>query len=266
MKKTITYKKNKLKIAFTLAEVLIVIGIIGMIADLTLPNLIKTFQKQQYVTALKKAYSEFNQALIMLANDMGCPGDLKCTGLFDGNSNFSANANQNLGKEIIKYFKVTKNCETNASGKTTYGCFSNNILYDYNANPSQSGDYDDPQYYRFIILSGSSFRILNGNNNCSYNPSLPGLNGNLTQVCGTVMIDVNGPQKGPNSIGRDVFVFHIANGKGPKLHPYGSSETSSWWKDPDTNQIRYCDPADINTNNGSACTARIIEEGWQMNY
>ncbi|HNW25239.1 MAG TPA: type II secretion system protein [Candidatus Gastranaerophilaceae bacterium] len=75
-------KGLRIKIAFTLAEVLIVLGIIGMIADLTLPSLIANFQKEQYVIALKKAYTTFNQALAMMSNDMGCPGDLKCTGLF----------------------------------------------------------------------------------------------------------------------------------------------------------------------------------------
>ena len=41
--------------AFTLAEVLITLGIIGVVAAMTLPSLIANHQKQVYVTGLKKA-------------------------------------------------------------------------------------------------------------------------------------------------------------------------------------------------------------------
>ncbi len=57
--------------AFTLVEVLIVIGIIGMIADLALPNLIKDFEKQQTISRLKKVYSTLNQAVDRAKADYG---------------------------------------------------------------------------------------------------------------------------------------------------------------------------------------------------
>src|SRR5574344_2658933 len=50
-------EKSKKSLAFTLAEVLIVLGIIGIVAALTIPTLMANVQKQQYVTALKKFYS-----------------------------------------------------------------------------------------------------------------------------------------------------------------------------------------------------------------
>ena len=52
----------KKKTAFTLAEVLITLGIIGVVAALTLPTLIQNHQKQVMLTQLKKAYSVLNQA------------------------------------------------------------------------------------------------------------------------------------------------------------------------------------------------------------
>src|SRR5574344_1675094 len=45
------------KTAFTLAEILIVLGIIGIIAEMTIPTLMENVQKQEYVTALKKFYA-----------------------------------------------------------------------------------------------------------------------------------------------------------------------------------------------------------------
>ena len=57
--------------AFTLAEVLITLGIIGVVAALTLPTLIQNHQKQVYVTQLKKAYSTLNNAINKMAVDEG---------------------------------------------------------------------------------------------------------------------------------------------------------------------------------------------------
>lgn len=50
--------------AFTLAEVLIVIGIIGMIADMTIPTLVQGVSVQQYKVAYKKAYSDISNATL----------------------------------------------------------------------------------------------------------------------------------------------------------------------------------------------------------
>ena len=44
-------------VAFTLAEVLITLGIIGVVAAMTMPSLIVNYQKQQTVTRLKKSYN-----------------------------------------------------------------------------------------------------------------------------------------------------------------------------------------------------------------
>ncbi len=84
-------------LAFTLAEVLITLGIIGIVAALTIPTLINNAQKQQYVSIDKKTYSQLSQILIQIASDHGCVGDLKCTGLFDNDP-----TSQVLGDEIVK--------------------------------------------------------------------------------------------------------------------------------------------------------------------
>ncbi len=58
------------KRAFTLAEVLITLGIIGVVAAMTIPVLITKYQKEQIVVRLKKTYTVMNQAVRMsIAND-----------------------------------------------------------------------------------------------------------------------------------------------------------------------------------------------------
>ena len=51
------------KKAFTLAEVLITLGIIGVVAAMTLPTLVGEYQKKQTATQLKKFYSIMQQAI-----------------------------------------------------------------------------------------------------------------------------------------------------------------------------------------------------------
>ena len=60
-----------MKKAFTLAEVLITLGIIGVIAALTLPGLIQGYRKKVTETALKKAYTQLYQALEQAQTDNG---------------------------------------------------------------------------------------------------------------------------------------------------------------------------------------------------
>ncbi len=61
----------KKKNAFTLAEVLITLGIIGVVAAMTLPTLVQKHQKKVIATRLKQTYSQLYQALNMAQADYG---------------------------------------------------------------------------------------------------------------------------------------------------------------------------------------------------
>ena len=65
--------KNKIQVGFTLAEVLITLGIIGVVSAMTIPNLIAKYQKEQTVVKLKKAISILNQAYKLSYDDVGEP-------------------------------------------------------------------------------------------------------------------------------------------------------------------------------------------------
>ena len=60
-----------MKKAFTLAEVLITLGIIGVVAAMTMPTLIANHQKEVVATSLRKAYAELNLALQMSISKYG---------------------------------------------------------------------------------------------------------------------------------------------------------------------------------------------------
>lgn len=61
------------KLGFTLAEVLITLGIVGIIAAITIPMLIEAYIKKTTALSVKKAYTELNQVLKMAIADYGEP-------------------------------------------------------------------------------------------------------------------------------------------------------------------------------------------------
>ena len=67
-------KSYNLKFGFTLAEVLITIGIIGVVAAITIPGLITNIQHRDYSAKLKKFYSTMKQAIISAEDDFGDVG------------------------------------------------------------------------------------------------------------------------------------------------------------------------------------------------
>ena len=60
-----------MKKAFTLAEVLITLGIIGVVAALTLPSVVQNYQKRSLEVATQKFYSVMSQAIKQYMADVG---------------------------------------------------------------------------------------------------------------------------------------------------------------------------------------------------
>ena len=88
------------KSAFTLAEVLITLGIIGVVAALTIPSLLENYEKRTTATAVKKAYSELTQALSNAEAEYGDMQnwDYPQSGEYEENEKF-------VKKYIIPYYK-----------------------------------------------------------------------------------------------------------------------------------------------------------------
>lgn len=97
------YPSLKSKAAFTLAEVLITLGIIGVVASLTMPAMMQSYQKRTATVRLQKFYSIMSQAVSKWENDNGyLPEDVNI-----GFAELDHNSNkvmqwwiQNLGKEV----------------------------------------------------------------------------------------------------------------------------------------------------------------------
>ena len=63
--------EKRVKKAFTLAEVLITLGIIGIVAAMTIPIIMQSAQDLELKNQFKKAYSELSNALVAVRAELG---------------------------------------------------------------------------------------------------------------------------------------------------------------------------------------------------
>ena len=180
------------KIAFTLAEVLITLGIIGVVAAMTMPSLIQSYKEKATVTAVKQSYSIFAQALKMVTID-----NPDLSALTD--SKLSAKENsQIMFNEISKHIKKVKSCDVGGRCMaSTYVNINNQIL------PRKNWE-DENNLVTGVLANGTGFWILNLPNN----------------TVGQIGIDINGDKR-PNKLGVDFFWFtfgmdgNLYAGRGP---------------------------------------------------
>ena len=89
-------------LAFTLAETLIVMGVIGVVAALTLPNLNQSTNNKEKVAKLQKIYSNLNDAYGRATAVYG-PQDEWCSG-------YSGNCSKRVFDRITEFMKYSKTC------------------------------------------------------------------------------------------------------------------------------------------------------------
>ena len=97
------------KIAFTLAEVLITLGIIGVVAALTLPSVVTKFQQKSFSTAFKKEYSTLNNAINMVVYEQDTKDCYQSIKVVVGNVSYDAVATDCtlLKKGLISKMNLT---------------------------------------------------------------------------------------------------------------------------------------------------------------
>jgi prepilin-type N-terminal cleavage/methylation domain-containing protein len=206
--------------AFTLAEILITLLIIGVVASLVIPNLINDIQDQQYKVAWKKAYAEISQATARVMSDNG--GTL---------INFCSTLNTScIVNNFSQYLSTTKICQSNTGGACMDGkysllgnsYFANSAIMDVNSSV-------------FYLSNGSSLLIRWHSQDCTFS-----INSNR---CGWMLIDTNG-SKGPNIAGKDVYAISIHQNK---IIPYGAIGAA------------FDNAGDCtSTGNGNSCAAQFL--------
>ncbi|MBR6722143.1 type II secretion system protein [bacterium] len=191
---------------FTLAEVLITLGIIGIVAAMTIPGLITKYQKQATAIQLKKIFSTLNQVMLRIADDPGLDVLAQKPSIsipqyvqpyFAGSTYFPPNSD--LTK--ILCYNPDKNY---AAGKPGKGGTAITQYTAINKNGGDNSYISSP----FIAKTTASIMLPDGScigfNQLVNPPSYKTAN---------IFVDINGSHVPPNRLGRDMFWFYVDQDK-----------------------------------------------------
>ena len=168
-------------IAFTLAETLIVMGIIGIVSALTLPNLNSSTGEKEKVAKVKKIYQNLDDAL---GRAQAVYGPIEEWFINDTTAEAKV---KRFAERMTEFMKVSKNC-----GNST-GCWSTApLLYSDGSHWNDNYFQDSRNSCQFFILADGTALALSGDDYYS-----------------RIRVDIDGPNKGKTQYGIDIFDFTI---------------------------------------------------------
>lgn len=198
-----------MKKAFTMAEVLITLGVIGIVAALTTPALMTDIRERENISKLKKVYTNLGQSFAYAVSVWGTPDnwDMIATGSGEGATN--------LSDIISPYFRIQKNCKNNG------GCWENRNVFLLNSGDSGKNYGTNTNYATVQIVDGMFFAYYVEDPLCK---KVAGNNTGLDSVCATITIDLNA-KRGPNQIGYDIHNFYVTK---HNIQPYGQQAATDF--------------------------------------
>ena len=220
------------KAAFTLAEVLITLGIIGVVAAITLPTLIKNYQKQVYVTQLKKVVNTLENNSRKILADEGVDS-LQDTPLYS--PDLDDKRSFKLNKDYFeKHYKLTPLSET-----TEYTIMIKSIFDDFG--------FTDNYYSN----DGACITTLNGQSSITLYDHFD------------IIVDINCAKR-PNKVGYDRFIIRFNDNNGS----LDATCDSLWELDTCTSENLELEGNELHKFivAGSTCFCKIVQDGWKMNY
>ena len=202
-----------MKKAFTMAEVLITLGIIGVVAAMTMPIVIGKYQEHEVKVKAKKIYSMMMQVLDLAQAKYDTAGDN--SSLF-----LTATTNDELTRNFAEYLPGGFVCYSTADSnsacqKLKYKVLRSAYLDKYEqftlpaiVLPDGGVVYPRLSAYKCVPTEASGVTV-DSDGNVKYDADgNPVMWHDVRDDCGTVVFDVNGPKE-PNKAGFDVFQFGV---------------------------------------------------------
>ena len=246
------------KSGFTLAEVLITLGIIGVVAALTAPSLVQNAGTAQVGPKLAKASSTFQVAA---ENLLTAEESTKLSAIVSGvvNSNEKANL---LGERLGEFMKITPIDDTTIKTKwidTIVGYNGGSWTSEKNLSNSSYGS----QLTGGCALLSSDGMIYYIRQRTIWYPARLAQQPHK-QCIGTLTIDINGFSK-PNKVAKDVFQFTLWNDG--SLRPVGSTgwdKDGTGIEDDKMHWTKLCNETSVTS--GWACAGAIFENNLKVIY
>lgn len=209
---------------FTLAETLITLGIIGVVAALTIPALITNHQKEVTLNKLKETYSLLGQAFKSATVENG--GDMSYLFTNSSDTDNQKFAEKFIAKNIIPYVNVIEDC-----GYQLTKCRGKSYTYLDNTTTGYLGVVR----YGVLLKNGTFLDFVF----------------NYGHSDATIYVDLN-DKKENNKFGQDIFVMYIEQGKNGIFF--------DGYKLNDTQLEDNCKKG----GNGRYCGALIQRNNWQF--
>lgn len=235
---------NMKKKAFTIAEILITLGIIGVVAALTLPLLTEDSQKKVYANKLSAAVSDFENAMTTMLEKEG-KDMLQLTPAWTGS--FLTELNKTMPHKTSKIGALARKNLNKSNG---------------NAFPSDN-NFRNHKGAIFSVVITEKYKSLG-----TIKESVAMANGcTITSIAADVYIDVNGESK-PNIWGRDTFRYVLSNDG--HLYPYGGKDWTIYSNivNGSTTEYKSTTPKTqcVDNKNGDYCAAYLANNGYKMDY
>ena len=240
------------KRGFTLAEVLVTLGIIGVVAAVTLPALRSDTEKLQWEQGLKITVGNLNEGFARMLADYEADS-LSDTKLFNEilSNSKSKTKYVDANKELGKYFNIDRSYAKDAEGEASI--ISGQEFYTLRGTDCSSSITDTKSI--IYLTNGAKLHLM-------FRETLSTRNSSKYDI--RIHIDVNG-DKGPNTFGKDIFTFFVTDdgkviARGSKTTKDLGIDSGIYW---DTNNI--C-KGDKPGGTGWYCAGRVVEEGYKIKY
>lgn len=210
------------KHGFTLAEVLITLGIIGVVVAMTLPTLIARHQEKVWTTSYLRIYSILENAYRRVQEEDGTFDNWGTfTATESGNRRSPVNAKDLYEYMIKPYVEVNeayipKDGNWDWIGSNSNKCWPEKSYY-LDKSPYSSNANGEYKARPAVSLKSGECIVLGYGN-------------------GDFIVDLNS-QKGPNTLGKDQFVFSFDYKQKERIKP---GHYENWW----TDSANYCDKSD----------------------
>jgi len=233
------------KYAFTLAEVLITLAIIGIVAAITIPSIVASHQKRELETQFAKTYRTLEQVISLAIAEHG---DLST---WEWKDSYTAQEKDVfIKKYFLPYFNTMKFC---SAGRTKSECFP--IVHKYMSGLGWDNEDVSKQNPQVILADGTSINFALFGNYSAHKRVM------------SFDVDLNGIKK-PNELGKDLFGFNLFATTG-EFAPQGSIPNGAVCDNPSKPCNRYTYEQILNNCKAGAawaCAARVVAEGFKMNY
>lgn len=231
------------KKGFTLAEVLITLGVIGLVAALTLPSMYNNYQKALIGKTLARSVELVEQGMLNIRQEAQLNSETGAT--FE---TLSSIKKSDLGLSGNVY--ITDSNAFYNSTKSFLGI--ENSDYDVTNISAFAGNLDTNLKSLYTAYKFNKLNAIVAFQNKT------GTTTSNDSIISRVIIDANGAAK-PNTFGKDVFIFGLTNSG--TLIPAGTQKYADF-----DSKIPADGCSGSSVGNGTACAARVMADKWEIKY